>query len=32
MVQEKCKFYVYKSIFYSISFVSNFKSNITMTK
>jgi len=31
MLQEKCKFYVFKSTFYSISFVSNFKSNTTMT-
>jgi len=27
----KCKFYVFKSTFYSISFISNFKSNTTMT-
>ena len=31
MFQEKCTFNVFKSTFYSISFVSNFKSNTTMT-
>jgi len=31
MFQEQCKFYVFKSNVYSISFVSNFKSNMTMT-
>ena len=31
MFHEKCKFYVFKSTFYSIWFVSNFKSNTTVT-
>jgi len=31
MFQEKLKFSVFKSTFYSISSVSNFKSNTTMT-